>query len=194
MRMLLNDGGNERLDISCRNGAQYSFMIPRNDYQKLLEKVYYYWYIPTFNNEVYEGEDVHPDLVAFMEEFIPLMEDKFAEAKETDAISKNEQLLQMIKEDAYLSLLYSAYIRLAEHELIRWVDTQYFENARAGLEADIVKQRFYDYADLLGKVSEKAKEFSPQIHQYFGDDIGNDYDLAIEIMKYGSDQINDNLD
>ena len=74
-------------------------------------------------NEVYEGEGVHPDLVAFMEEFIPLMEDKFAEAKKTDAISKNEQLLQMIKEDAYLSLLYKAYIRLAEHELIRWVDT-----------------------------------------------------------------------
>ena len=194
MRLLLNDGGNERLDISYGNGDQYSFMIPVNDYQKLFDKVCCYWYIPTFNDEIYEGDEVHPDLVSFMETFIPLMEDKFAEAKQTNAVSKNEQLLQLIKEDAYLSLLYSAYIRLAEHELIRWVDTQYFENARAGLEADIVKQRFYDYADLLGKVSEKAKEFSPQIHQYFGDDIGNDYDLAIEIMKYGSDQINDTLD
>ena len=182
IRQALDARGTAGLEISYEDGNTCFFTLPENDYSRLLELVVDDLYIPTFNDQIYTGKEVNPDLVLFMEEFIPRMTETFEEAKNSENISKVDELLQKIKSDEELERMYRSYLFIAEHVgFMRAVDTTYFEESRAEFEADIIKQDFRDYASLLGKVSDKALEFSDDIHRYFGDEAGETFDLTFKI-------------
>lgn len=194
MKQALMARGSAALEITDGDGRTFLFPLPENDYAKILDLVADDWYIPTFNDQIFDGDGVNPDLVAFMEEFMPKIMAAFEKAKNTQAISKNDELLQMIKKDEELNRLYGSYVFMAEHVLPRGVDSAYFEQTRAELEGEVEKQRFRDYADLLGKVADKALEFSDQVHAYFGDELGTDYDLTFKIAGYIADFVEKQVD
>ncbi len=194
MKQALMARGSASLEIAYPDGRSFTFTLPENDYAKLLELTADDWYIPTFNDQIFAGEGVNPDLVSFMEAFMPKIMGAFEKAKNTQAISKNEELLRMIKNDAELGRLYGSYVFMAEHVLPRGADSAYFEQTRAELETEVEKQRYRDYAELLGKVSDKALEFSDQVHSIFGDEVGTDYELTFKIAGYIADYVEKQVD
>ena len=62
----LGRSGTAELVFGFANGEQFRFTLPASDYWKIWDIASNFWYIPTYNNDLYTGDDVNPDLVDFI--------------------------------------------------------------------------------------------------------------------------------
>ena len=167
------------LEVQMPNGSNYSFEIPKTDYWDIWELASDYWYIPTFNDEIYVGQDVNPDLAAFMEEFIPAATAVFEEAGDSDAVLAYSEYIHLLKRDGHLFSMFIFYNLMKENGLSREVDAAYFSQQAAPLEEKIAKQTVNDFWDLE---KETLDGLSPFVHWLIGEEEGNTYDTYIDVI------------
>ena len=178
----LQSAGTAELQIEFPDGRSYLFTIPDSDYMLLWSVASDYWYIPTYNDDLYQGTGVNPDLVTFFEAFYPKIQYYFELAKSSDARFASEQMKRYIESDASASEMYGKYQLLHEHAPVRTVDYEYYIQYANHIDGMIQAQDIQDGLTYSGDLIDSAGDLSGVVHGLFGDSFGNDYDTTVQIM------------
>lgn len=126
------------LTLRFPDGSEYHVTMPgKNTYHEIWEAVCDFWYIPTDNDDIYTGKDVHPDLISFLDTFETAFTNEIEERKEAGTaltllgdllnINSNPELNAMCRQ--FMDLKY----------LTRRVDVEYYAASQARVEAALVE-------------------------------------------------------
>ena len=174
--------GRAELTLTLADGSRCRFTIPDSDYQKMLDMVSDDWSIPTFNDRLYTGTGVNPDLEDFFKTFYPAFERVFETARNTDARFKSGEMRKLIGQDAELTRMFNLYDIMNRYPPRRRADEDCFLSYKDKIDRIIAGQDIRDGLEYGSQLTGQAKNWSSLFHRIFGDDAGNDYDLTLEIM------------
>lgn len=155
-------GADPILLLAFPGGAVFRFILPVNtDYNNIWDALSSYWYIPTYNNDIYTGNEVHPDLITFLDKFEAAIYEELRIRQEagTGASLANDFLTETDFNDE-LTAMKPQYMEL-ENGLSRKVDSDYYAARKADIDrimlnysidtASDLAQGGADLARLLGK-------------------------------------------
>lgn len=133
-------------------------MPGENTYREIWESVCDFWYIPTFNDDIYKGEEVNPDLRSYLEQFEDAL---YAEIEKREEMGATRTLLGDlldVNSNPELNAMYEKYQEM--ENLTRTVDAAYYAECKSRVDTVLAKhtidqglelgQDIVDLADLLG--------------------------------------------
>ena len=138
----LGRSGTAELVFEFSDSEQFRFVIPASDYWKIWDIASNFWYIPTYNFDLYTGDDVNPDLVTFLNTFA----EKFNEtsnacAQAGDAALRNLCVAVMNKNPTGyddLDALLEQFWLIEKSGLVRNVDAEVFLGVKQDLDSFVL--------------------------------------------------------
>lgn len=146
------------LILTFPDGSVYHMTMPgENTYKEIWEAVSDFWYIPTFNDDIYTGKGVNPDLRSYLEEFETEL---YAEIEKQEEMGVTRVLLRELLSPDSNSKLYAMYQKYQEMEgLPRSVDAEYYAECKSRVDLA-----------LTGHAIDQGLELGQEIYDLFGFD------------------------
>lgn len=150
------------LILTFPDGSVYHLTMPgENTYKEIWEAVSDFWYIPTFNDDIYTGKGVNPDLRSYLEEFETEL---YAEIEKREEMGVTRELLRDLfnpDSNPKLCAMYQKYQEM--EELRRKVDADYYAECKSRVDLA-----------LIGHGIDQGLEIGQEIGNLFGSDQWDD--------------------
>ena len=144
-----------KLYLYFPDDSTYCFEIPNDtDYHTIWEAVSDFWYIPTFNDDIYTGKDVNPDLVKYLQEFENAFNAEIEAQKQAGVeVTMLEGLLGSSSNSEF-DAMYAKYKEMGDY-LNRTVDVEYYAQCQSRIDRVLMEhmanqssELFQDGADI----------------------------------------------
>ena len=137
----LGRSGTAELVFGFANGEQFRFTLPASDYWKIWDVASDFWYIPTYNNDLYTGDDVNPDLVDFINTLVTVYNETSSQCIQAGGTAfQNFSWAIMNKtQTGYQNLdtLLDQYWRIERTGLVREADATFFMGVKQEFDSVI---------------------------------------------------------
>lgn len=146
------------LSLTFPDGSVYHVTIPeKTNYHEIWEKASNFWDIPTFNDDIYIGDKVNPDLVSYLEDFEDALYAELDERKAAGAARTVLETLLDINTNPKLNAMYKKYESM--ECLPRRVDADYYGECRARVNAALIEYALSQGLELYQTTTDLARYF-----------------------------------
>ena len=154
------------LRIQYADNRTFVFRLPEHsDYWDVWEVISNYWYLPTYNNDIYTGSDVNPDLVRFVSEFTDLINEGIERLSQANQKVTLSNLMNMSVLGGKIGQYYKQYQMMMEHPFPREAEAVYLARFTDQLNAALFDTAYEIGSDIFRSIA--------------GDEAGDLLDLAV---------------